>query len=138
MNISGYEVEHIIDGLNNVPCVYGHPSLLSIGQNVGLNNTIFNCSERITVENDVFFGHNVMVLTGIHDIQKRGNARMVDVSRSKPVRIGRGAWIASGAIIMPGVTIGEGAVIGAGSIVTKDVPPLQVWIGSPAKFIKHI
>lgn len=44
--------------------------------------------------------------------------------------------IGIGSIILPGVTIGENAMIGAGSLVTKNVPPNEVWFGSPAKFYK--
>lgn len=43
------------------------------------------------------------------------------------------AYIGSGAHIMPGVTIGEGSLIAAGSIVTRSVPPGEVWGGTPAK-----
>jgi hypothetical protein len=33
-------------------------------------------------------------------------------------------------------SIGKGAMIAAGSIVTKDIPPYQVWGGNPARYIK--
>lgn len=36
---------------------------------------------------------------------------------------------------MPGVTIGEGSLIAAGSIVTKSIPPNEVWGGNPARFL---
>lgn len=32
--------------------------------------------------------------------------------------------------------IGYGAIVGAGSVVTKDVPPMTIVAGNPAKFIK--
>ena len=38
--------------------------------------------------------------------------------------------------ILPGVTIGEGSIIGALSVVTKDIPPFSIAVGSPAKVIK--
>ena len=50
--------------------------------------------------------------------------------------IGRDVWIGYGAIITRGVTIGEGAIVGAGSVVTKDVPPYEVWAGVPAQKIR--
>ncbi|MCD8273403.1 MAG: hypothetical protein LUC96_00220 [Alistipes sp.] len=40
------------------------------------------------------------------------------------------------AIICNSVTIGRGAVVGAGAIVTKDIPPYQIWAGNPARHIK--
>jgi len=36
----------------------------------------------------------------------------------------------------PGVTIGEGSVIAAGSVVTKDISPMVIAGGNPAKVIK--
>lgn len=44
--------------------------------------------------------------------------------------------IGANATIVCGVTIGEGSMIGAGSVVTKDVPPNEVWVGNPAKFLR--
>jgi len=39
---------------------------------------------------------------------------------------------------MSGVSIGDNAVIGAGSIVTKDIPPNTVAIGSPCKIVRKL
>lgn len=51
------------------------------------------------------------------------------------LHIGRRCYIGSNVIFSKPVTVGEGAVIGAGSVVTKDIPPFEVWAGVPAKFI---
>jgi acetyltransferase-like isoleucine patch superfamily enzyme len=45
-------------------------------------------------------------------------------------------WIGSRVTIMEGVRIGRGAVVGAGSIVTRDIPPYSIALGSPAKVTK--
>ena len=37
---------------------------------------------------------------------------------------------------MPGITIGKGAVVGAGSVVTKNVEPFSIVVGSPARLLK--
>lgn len=39
-------------------------------------------------------------------------------------------WIGYDCLIMSGVTIGKGSVIGARSIVTKDVPPYSIFVGT--------
>lgn len=45
------------------------------------------------------------------------------------------AWIASRATILPGVKIGYGSVVATCSVVTKDVPPLSIVAGCPARVI---
>jgi maltose O-acetyltransferase len=53
-----------------------------------------------------------------------------------PIVIEDDAWLGTGAIIMPGVRIGRGAIVGALSVVTRDVPPLHIVAGQPAKTIR--
>ena len=45
-------------------------------------------------------------------------------------------WIGHNSTIIAGVKIHEGAVVAAGSLVTKDIPPCEIWGGVPAKKIK--
>ncbi len=45
------------------------------------------------------------------------------------------AYVGSGSHIMPGATIGRGSLVAAGSVVSKSVPPGEVWGGIPARFI---
>lgn len=54
------------------------------------------------------------------------------------IHIGKGVMVGMETMIMPGVTIGDGAIIGARSMVTKDIPPYCIAVGSPAKVIKQI
>lgn len=50
------------------------------------------------------------------------------------VRLCKNACLYAGAIVLPNVTIGEGARVMAGAVVTKDVPPFEIWGGVPAVF----
>jgi acetyltransferase-like isoleucine patch superfamily enzyme len=52
--------------------------------------------------------------------------------------IRRGARVGGGAVLCPGVEIGEEAFVGAGAVVTKDVPPRAVVVGSPAKVLRDV
>ena len=65
---------------------------------------------------DVFIGHQV-TLGG------KG------VSPAAPC-IGDGAYLGAGAKILGGVKVGRGATVGANAVVTKDVPPGAVVVGS--------
>lgn len=55
----------------------------------------------------------------------------------KNVTIDDCVWFGNRVIIVGNIKIGEGAIIAAGSVVTKDVPPLAIVGGNPAKVIKY-
>ena len=52
---------------------------------------------------------------------------------SRRVRIGRHAIIGAGSVILPGVNIGDGSSVGALCLVTRDLEPWGVYVGSPAR-----
>jgi len=55
----------------------------------------------------------------------------------KGIVIGDDVWIGANAVVLDGVTIGNGAVIAAGAVVNKDVPPLAIMAGVPAKLVRR-
>lgn len=56
----------------------------------------------------------------------------------KGITVKKGARIGANAVILPGKTIGEDALIAAGSVVTKEVPPRKIVMGSPARIIREV
>ena len=88
----------------------------------------------ITIGNDVFIGPKVNLITINHD----PNPENRSATYGRPIVIEDKAWIGINSTILPGVRIGYGAIVGAGSVVTKDVPPMTVVAGNPARFIKGI
>lgn len=52
-------------------------------------------------------------------------------------KLSDGVTVQHGASILGNIPIGEGAIITSKSIVTKPVPPLAVFSGVPARFIKY-
>ena len=80
--------------------------------------------------NKIFIGNNVAITAGTRIL-----THYLDPSRSgRMFRIGE-VHIEDDVFIGVNV-IGKGAIVGAGSIVTKDIPPYQVWAGNPARYIK--
>ncbi|WP_108397016.1 acyltransferase [Devosia submarina] len=45
-------------------------------------------------------------------------------------------WIGANAVVLDGVRVGRGAVIAAGAVVSKDVPPLAIVGGVPARVVR--
>lgn len=51
-------------------------------------------------------------------------------------RVARGAYVGSGALVREGTAIGGWSLIGMGSSVLGEVPPGEVWVGSPARRLR--
>lgn len=100
-------------------------------------NGLIDCIHKITIEKNVFSGHDIMLLTGGHDYTKFGYERKVS-SAGGPIYIEEGVWIATRAIIVGPCRIGKHAVIGAGAVVVGDIPSYVIAGGVPAKIIKYI
>ena len=84
----------------------------------------------------VMIGPHVLISTVNHPLSPR--RRRNRLCAAKPVHIGGDVWIGGNATILPGVTIGNGSVVSAGAVVTKDVPPMTVVAGVPARVVKEI
>jgi acetyltransferase-like isoleucine patch superfamily enzyme len=120
--------------------VHGDRSRLHIAATATVNNALFNLSAgEVTIRDHAFFGHNVSVLTGTHDVTKFGAERKNAHPREgRDVVVGEGVWVASNATIIGPCTIGDHAVVGACSLVQGDVEPYTVVAGVPAKEIRRI
>jgi acetyltransferase-like isoleucine patch superfamily enzyme len=108
---------------------------ITIGKDVFINSGChFQDQGGITIGDGSLIGHNVVLATINHDQNPANNRK----NHYAPIRIGRHVWIGSNATVLPGVTIGDWAVVAAGAVVTKDVPPLTVVGGVPAKVLKKV
>lgn len=88
----------------------------------------------ITLGENVLVGPKVNIITINHDPDPENRS----ATYGRPVVIGDNVWIGINSTILPGVSIGCGAIIGANSVVTKDVPPMTVVAGNPARIIKTL
>lgn len=66
-----------------------------------------------------------------------GQSKTQDIKSNGAVNIGNDVWIGTQSVILGGVTIADGAIIGANSVVTTDIPPYAMAVGSPAKVINY-
>jgi UDP-2-acetamido-3-amino-2,3-dideoxy-glucuronate N-acetyltransferase len=110
-----------------------------IGNRCKISSHSFIC-EGVTIEDEVFVGHNV---TFTNDLLPRatrpdGSPQTDADWKCVPTLIKRGASIGSSATIVCGVTIGERAMVGAGAVVTRDVPPNTLVVGNPARVLRKL
>jgi acetyltransferase-like isoleucine patch superfamily enzyme len=121
-------------------CAPNDRARISISPEANINNALFNpASGNIVVEDFVFFGHNVSVITGTHDYSRFDRERMQAIpTAGRDITICRGAWIGSNCTILGPCVIGEHAVVAAGSVVIHDVPAYVLAAGVPARAIRTI
>jgi maltose O-acetyltransferase len=105
---------------------------ISVGDNCAINARVLldGRGGKLTIGNNVDIAQETNIWTLEHDVHsdthndKGGNVVIEDY-----------VWIASRVTILPGVRIGRGAVVATGAVVTKDVPPMAIVGGIPAKVI---
>ena len=105
------------------PIVTGYLNNIKIGNKCRLEqgiNIIINKEGGLKIGNNTLISTNVTINSGVANIS-----------------IGNNVMIGANVTILKGVTIGEGAIIGAGSVVTKDISPYSINVGSPCKYLKN-
>lgn len=91
----------------------------------------------VTIGENVMMGQECLMFTQNHSFERLDIPMgQQGVQASRPIVIGNDVWIGARVIILPGVHVGDGAVIGAGAVVTKNIPPYEIWGGNPARFLK--
>ncbi|MGN7890115.1 acyltransferase [Dyadobacter sp. 22481] len=105
---------------------------LTVGTNTVINSGCYLDNRRgITIGNNVVMAHDTKIYTMGHEINDE-----YFKTKGSSVVIEDYVIVFSNVLIMPGVTIKRGAVILPGAVISKDVGPMEVVGGNPAKVVK--
>ena len=112
---------------------YGPRSNRRNGTSIGARTIVnrgccLDARSGLRIGDDVSISPEVAILTTQHDVANRDFAL-----QGRAVVIEDHVWIGMRAMVLPGVTIGRGAVVAAGAVVTRDVAPLDIVAGVPAR-----
>ena len=109
---------------------------VKVGARCKIQSHTFIC-EGVTIEDEVFIGHNVNFLNDRYPAAttRQGRRKSDSDWALERTLVKRRAAVGTGAIVLPGVVIGVGAMVGAGAVVTEDVPDGVTVVGSPARVV---
>jgi acetyltransferase-like isoleucine patch superfamily enzyme len=138
----------IFDFTNLYGCTIGDDSKIgtfveiqkgaAIGRRCKISSHSFIC-EGVTIEDDVFIGHNVTFINDRFPRATAGGKLQTEQDWScEPTLVRKGASIGSSVTVLCGVTVGENAIVGAGSVVTRNVSPNTIVAGNPARLLRKV
>ncbi len=130
--------QNYVGGNRKTSIWVGRDAKMVIEDKCAISNTTFVCLNKIEILEETFIGGGCEIYdTDFHSLypDQRRNDLTLPVG---PIKIGPRAFIGGFTTILKNVSIGEGAVVGANSLVTKNIPPYEIWAGVPAKFIKKV
>ncbi len=138
--VTGFRTISIGDGVSIMSgsLLCASEGRLSIGSNCSFNHNVFLGADsgEVIIGKDVLIGPNVVLRAADHEFDKIDIPIRLQGHRRGKIVIGDGVWLAANVVVTSGVTIGPGCVVGAGAIVTRDLPPMTVCVGSPAQPIR--
>jgi len=104
---------------------------VDIGNNVRIKRGSM-IGQAVKIEDDVWIGSNITT-TRI----KYPKVISEETENEEWIVIKKGSMIGSASVLLAGTTIGEGAVVAASATITKDCDAYGIYIGSPAKLVRH-
>jgi len=92
-----------------------------IGENTAVSHYVFAYTENRVADQDM----------------RRARNRTADLQvRTGDVSVGAGCWIGAFTFLTEGTRIGMDTVVGAHSVVTADLPPHSIAVGTPARIVE--
>ena len=90
----------------------------------------------VTLGDYVYTGPLVQILAVNHVFDDTKVPIMEQGITAQGIVVEDDVWLAAGAIVLDGCHIGRGSIVGAGSVVTEDLPPYSIAVGSPARVVR--
>ena len=105
---------------------------LIIGNHVSIQTDKIDLRSPIQIGNNVIIGYNTEIITTSHNIDSKEWEH-----KHYGIVIEDYVWLPTNVLVLPSCRkIGYGAVVGSGSVVVKDIEPISVVSGNPAKEFK--
>lgn len=92
-------------------------------------------TKKFVSTSPVFYSMNAPFNETFTPKQRFEEFKFVDPDRNYAIALGHDVWVGANVSVLEGVVINTGAIIASGAVVTKDIPPYEIWGGVPARKI---
>jgi acetyltransferase-like isoleucine patch superfamily enzyme len=96
--------------------------------------TMVDAHQHVEIGRNCMIGPHCYITDGDHGMKADALISRQPMQVA-PVVIEDEVWLGAGVIILKGVRIGRGAVVGAGSVVNRNIDPLVIAVGTPARMV---
>lgn len=155
-----FKIEYYIRGIiTYLKRLYFYKKFKSVGKNVKISpktklywpenmnfgNNVFieegahlSCRSGLEIGNYVMIGPNITIIGGDHKFDDTSTEMWHHhKGNDQKITIEDDVWIGANVTLLKNAYISKGCVIGACSVVTKRTEPYGIYVGNPAKLIKH-
>jgi acetyltransferase-like isoleucine patch superfamily enzyme len=114
-------------------------AFIKIGRNsfVG-ESVVIRGQGGVTIGDSVLIAPQAKILAVNHNFADIARPIIEQGVTGQGIVIEDGSWIGAGAVVLDGVRVGRNAVVGANAVVTRDVPPYCLVVGSPARVVRDM
>lgn len=112
------------------------PEGIRIGRHVTINEYVFlDGYGGLEIGDHCRIAHGCSFLSEDHVFDDPDTPIWQQPKRAGKVVLEEDVWLGCGVRVLRGVRIGRGCVVGAGAVVTRDLPPMSIAVGVPAKVV---
>ncbi len=109
------------------------------GRRIKIGDRVFiGRGAEVNITHGLVIGNDSLIAAGCRLIDHDHGTIAGELIRTQEcpgehIAIGNDVWLGSNVVLLKGVSVGDGAVVAAGAVVTRPVPPMEIWGGVPAR-----
>ena len=130
---------HLADGAGIMgrTAIFAQDGECHLGADTSINTNVHlgAAGGTLVIGRNVLIGPNVVLRVADHVYADPDRPIREQGHMGGTIVIEDDVWLGANVVVTRNVRIGRGTVVGAGSVVTKDVPPLSIVVGVPARVI---
>lgn len=111
-----------------------------IGAHTYINSgCVIYSGNGVTIGNNVLIAANCTVASTNHEFRRRDQPILHQgfMPSRGGIVVEDDVWIGANSVLVDGAVIRRGAVIGAGSVVVGELEAYGIFVGSPARLVRH-